>query len=1624
MIAHKAASRNAHNYQSDFMTQYFYGRESVPDEANTYNDPTITITGPTSSEDSPLIDTGSGYGPFTVTYPSDPEGSAEILVNGVSIGNKPSGSSFYLTEGQVRLGEENKIEIKYKYNKYYAAYAHYVTSLSSRTVTINEASAEAGGAGAYYEKPFLLNGMIDAFESSERNRIWPWNTDENDWIAGWQVLSSHYDEDYGEVIYDLISITYEFQELIRIDWDSEPLEKTEPFVFWPGKPDIKIDLNKVDPSGGSVSGAVFSIGVTGGTVKSGVNSITTSGTNSIVIKPTGNPNQIVVTFTETSAPSSGDYIPLKGAITATFTWNGGQWALSGLEKNSADEVTTNTSQTKNSFSITAVDKQKIKIDILKTDMDNRAIDGIIFGVSVSNGVLIDGSSTVTTDGSGKIHLEIEPTNTSDVSVTLTEKESKYYMSLDPITIIFAYRNGKWEPAVNTTSETASQIDVSGDTKITINIKNTAKIEDLEIYKTNKNFPEEVLEGIQFRITFNNAEPVDRRVSYATGSDGKINIGTIKVLHPSQPVTITLEEINPNIDGVKFKDPGVVTITVTHKTGPISVSGGEGLFTATYDKDNNIINVDAKNIFTIDLSGYVWLDGQTGLKPVKAPDGKRQSGEVGIPDIKVELKRFQGETLNTRSVSNSREYGHNDRDYVKDIVKYPKTSAIQGTVTNGDGKYSFTDIPVRMDGSILYYIEFTFDGIKYIVVPQTQEAGSDSVVLEIERQEFDSKFYKIEKNVAKPKSGAQKTTLIYSHNEDNTEAYVDTSNFTIIATTFLNKYNKSSSDINMGLVAKELDLAAVTDLYKVDLKINGKSHTYGYNDLSSLQKDENGNPIIDGEQYNNRVYPLDLYLSDYNYRIGDYSISNPTHLTDIANYTDRLDKGKKTSDELQITATYQILLNNKSASVARINQIAYYYDTRFDSIKLANNYGGNVKLVKQGIQVEDAEGNKYNKVLINFTNEAASFATTKNQEIIELVFTVGKDEEGYVYTDTLKNYVEITSYTTMSSCIDKNSAPNNIEDGYIENDTDDASGLNIFVGSKKREIEGNVFEDTNIDGIYQVNSDDKVNDVIVQLIELKNYQNMRLEYIWQETVTGSAKENEHTNVRKLKADGTGEESYHIHNEDGEYHFTEIIPGDYIVRFIYGDGTYYDYSIDGSEPNRPNIIKYNGQIYQSTIDPNYKSKSWNKGNENASVARDNESRRLYQITAVKGNDSLATVNSKEALDNTWMCSETSKIDLGIETMAGVERSADSNVLEGTLSFGLRTRDSIGLTLEKHVTQLNVGGTDNIVKAQANINDYYQENRSLAKVNDTNGLIGLKTSYASNRDIDQIGEWFIELPRDDINNKNVEITYTYKILNVGNGEYVGVTLANLLNTGGTFQKAAEQVKKYQYNYSETMLNNYEIGNYLGQAYYTGIRNENAQLEPELSVNVKVEDYTSMDSNQPELVESGSAFKKLSTTTLPIINRDNTDGTETVNVIQSETMSLTKSNYKAETKATVKILMDGTGNINRYEYRSYVAKLVLVDNNGNAINVSQTGRPYVMDNPNYVKAYSNAGDVSFSTLADKMYQYIGETVQVTVTTGGENPDNNSIETKTMNVATIVAGSTAIIAASMILAKKYVFTK
>ena len=1225
--------------------------------------------------------------------------------------------------------------------------------------------------------------------------------------------------------------------------------------------------------------------------------------------------------------------------------------------------------------------RKIAIKLDKTDnaVLANALANIEFDVTLTSGELSyfqtaagdrPSSMRVTTDANGQIELVII-TYDDNVRVTFNEIDNQYYFNDGPVVIDFTFRNESWtSQIVEPTGEHRDLVSIKQEGEwfeFSLQIKNRAKIENLKLLKINVSMGEEPIEGITFRVLLGNAKTEDNKTSIVvtTDANGEIDLGTLEVIDPNQDITITLEEIgvpNSNLNYHGLYPNGRAVITIKHRQNgcDVDVIGADidsECVYGEYDVDENTIEIEIENEVTMDISGKVWQDGQTGLKPVEGPNGMYDSSENGMPDIKVTV--LDG------------------------------GSEVETTYTDSRGEYIFEDLPQSVSDPIEYHIEFAYDGINYIATtPNAGNESRDSDGEEIDRQAFNNKFHTIEKDVAIG-TGGSRTSLDYTYSGNT--ATLETTNgrgevkseFEMIATTLPTTYNENTENVDLGLVKKGVDLAAVTDIYSARVTINGKEITYTYNDIISL----NDNITITNPKPSYNLY---LYNSDYNYRINDYSslpvLTGTAHPTlETGEYGSMLNK-KKEDGELNVELTYQVLLNNQSATDATINEIAYYYDTGY-------------VLAGATPEVVTIDGKTYNRVIIPVNR---TFTDSNNQEIYNLTLTVGKNSLGSLNIGEMKTWVEIVSYSTNESCIDTDSAPDNIEEHKTEDDTDDARGLNIQINTVDRTISGYVFEDNkaNMPAKYNTgdgkrqDSEPKISDVIVQLIEIKNVTvgstTLKLEYIWQETVSGS------NTVKYITNDGRNIATYNVTNEPGHYTFTDFIPGNYIVRFIYGDGTYYDVS---TAQGQANILKYNGQDYKSTIDPSYNKEWFNSSSysENSSMARDNEARRIEEMAYATSTDtSNLIINSKDKLADTWMCAESSKIEIPVSQSA-----TDQTVpIERALNFGLVKRPQPALALEKHVTGLQIG---DIINATADIYNYTSDGSTVNLTSNT-GSESVFLATATNKEANSRGEWIVETDTANLSGKRLNITYTYVVTNAGDKDYIGEGLASVATS--EYANIAQTVKQQMRGLSFTP------GHYVGTAYYTG----NVGSDREVATPLKIEDYLGKTNNALQL--GTGDFTEVGAETKDIWADSGSEGTEEVTVIQTANRELNAGTQMTFTVNVYKDSLDISAGQN-FTFRSYAAQLVPTDvtsKTGTLANNVTLGNLEKVQSyaPLNIVALTPQSNTAIPVFTPEIDEFVAETITITMDTGGDR------ETPVLLI-TAITGGLVVIAVGIVLIKKFV---
>ena len=328
-------------------------------------------------------------------------------------------------------------------------------------------------------------------------------------------------------------------------------------------------------------------------------------------------------------------------------------------------------------------------------------------------------------------------------------------------------------------------------------------------------------------------------------------------------------------------------------------------------------------------------------------------------------------------------------------------------------------------------------------------------------------------------------------------------------------------------------------------------------------------------------PLEVYVT-YKITIRNQSQTILTQIKEVVDYYDdeytyRQDLSWVTYDNNSISDEeyYNAMVNEDVSTrwIANAKNVNSSNNTKYDSNSQSNLDGYNAVYVR-GLE--------------NYKLRSGESA------YIYLTFQVNRNNDGQLINDnngdSKYNIAEINGYKTyykdgtnlpngvskdsndIAGLIDVDSNPGNLENNDIqgnryernfEDDTDRAPGFNLIVNSEDiRRANGTVWEDQRTktigntensedtiigDGIRQ-NEEIGIQGVTVQLVEKCSDGT---EYVWQTTST---------------------------DENGRYSFESYIPGDYVIRFFYGDT---EQTALTTADGGANEVSYNGQDYKSTL-----------------------------------------------------------------------------------------------------------------------------------------------------------------------------------------------------------------------------------------------------------------------------------------------------------------------------------------------------------------------------------------------------------------------------------------------------------
>ena len=673
--------------------------------------------------------------------------------------------------------------------------------------------------------------------------------------------------------------------------------------------------------------------------------------------------------------------------------------------------------------------------------------------------------------------------------------------------------------------------------------------------------------------------------------------------------------------------------------------------------------------TFDLKGKVFKDNPAGKNSDE--NGILDNGDAMLSGIEVTLFESNGNQVNQKT-------------------------------TDSNGYYEFLGLPASKQ----YYVRFKYNGQLYepttyqrvskvidnygTLGPTTIAERSYATDGKQNRYDFNAKFTPVNATHTVPDRDDTTNPAF------NIYAYTGSNGTQDLKYYGITNSNEELSNVNFGIKDREkFDMNLRKDLVKVDVSINGKSHTYQYNgDNQDLEVKIRGTDLPD--------YERGIRSSDLLYKQGS--------------------EYDQASDKLQVLVTYKIQVKNQSQGkiTGYVLDLNDFYDSSYEFVR---SYDENNTEI-QWTQANDISGNGKSYHAMHTTAIAQEGITDKKWIFVE--YKVTNDALRALLNEkesTKENFAEIAGYRNTytedkkdlngqllvnagenAGLIDIDSTPANMNptdsrvqsfvaesktqeyqylDGetksqrssaVFEDDADSAPGLKLIVDDlNKRKLTGTVFEDAALteklendnerigDGTY-TDGEGVVNQVRVQLIC----------------------SNPDVEVKETRT-----------KEDGSYEFTDYIPGDYSVKFIYGD-------YESLKAKQQDDKMYTGQDYKSTIytEGNYSDVYWYNNNTDTrnNDAKDNYDRRLevnsYSQNLQYNNATIlnATASSDDTTlhtlaDNTYMYADTAQMSCEVEFL----KQEKTNYSIRNIDFGLVERPRTKITLEKDVSYVKLTATD---------------------------------------------------------------------------------------------------------------------------------------------------------------------------------------------------------------------------------------------------------------------------------------------------------------------------------------------
>ena len=449
---------------------------------------------------------------------------------------------------------------------------------------------------------------------------------------------------------------------------------------------------------------------------------------------------------------------------------------------------------------------------------------------------------------------------------------------------------------------------------------------------------------------------------------------------------------------------------------------------------------------------------------------------------------------------------------------------------------------------------------------------------------------------------------------------------------------SHLNIDFGITRREkFDLAIRKDVLQATVEINGKTHIYKYDQIGDSENSAWDIQLRLSDGYYNRSYERKIYAEDYQFKVNqykNYTAYGKTKNDELKVYVTYKITIRNQSD---ITGAVTELVDYYDGDYTFVPERSYYKTSK-DKNATATSLSISTSSI-YGWENSSTMRNNNHDYKTMYVRGIEDVKLTSGQQVyVYLTFSVDKTNDYIRLDETIsgsslsvgkENLVEINGYKTyyypgayvpnigtrgkdtVAGIIDSDSMPGNLEPDAVRNsnsidyskfedDTDKAPNIRLTLyrnGNELayRQVDGFVWEDTknyNNNSQATVTGNGKrdsgeptINGVKVEFIELMDNGT---EYLWKEFRSGQNRDGTAPYTPIIDKIKYGGEEYTVttatDKSQGKYIFRSFIPGNYIIRFYYGDTVKTVLPSSGVTYNGQhgeNAKSYNGQDYQSTI-----------------------------------------------------------------------------------------------------------------------------------------------------------------------------------------------------------------------------------------------------------------------------------------------------------------------------------------------------------------------------------------------------------------------------------------------------------